>query len=122
MTLHPYRSPSPPRAPVAALSWLARNGAAVVLLGVVSVVACAHARRAVIAATPTAPRSEGVACPAVPWRCSAGVPEHCQSRDGESRWWPLHPLGDDGRPAPCSHACVLSGDPVVAHCAAEVTP
>lgn len=92
------------------------------LLLAVALVGCVTARRAVIAATPTAPRSEGVACPAVPWRCSAGVPEHCQSRDGESRWYPLHPLADDGRPAPCAHACVLSGDPVVAHCAAEVTP
>ena len=92
------------------------------LLLAVALVGCVTARRAVIAATPTVPRSEGVACPAVPWRCSAGIPEHCQSRDGESRWWPMHAIGDDGRPAPCANACVLSGSPAIAHCAAEVTP
>ena len=92
------------------------------LLLAVALVGCVTARRAVIAATPTVPRSEGVACPAVPWRCSAGVPEHCTARDGEARWYALHPLADDGRPAPCANACVLSGSPVVAHCAAEVTP
>ena len=91
-------------------------------LALLALLSCAPVRRGVLAVTPTVPAASGVACPAVPWRCSAGVPERCQSRDGEARWYPLHPLADDGRPAPCSHACVLSGDPVVAHCAAEVTP
>lgn len=92
------------------------------LLLAVALVGCVTARRAVIAVTPTVPRSEGVACPAVPWRCSAGVPERCHERDNVARWYPLHPLADDGRPAPCANACLLSGSPVVAHCAAEVTP
>ena len=92
------------------------------LLLAVALAGCVTARRAVIAATPTVPAASGVACPAVPWRCSAGVPQRCHERDNEARWFDVHPLADDGRPAPCSRACVLSGSPVVAHCAAEVTP
>jgi len=90
-------------------------------LALLALLACGPTRRGILTVTPTVPPSSGVACPAVPWRCSAGVPERCTDRDARATWWPLHPLGDDGRPAPCAGACVLSGDPVVAHCAA-VTP
>ena len=84
----------------------------------VALVGCVTARRAVLAATPTVPAASSAPCPAVPWRCSAGVPERCVVSDDEPRWFPTHPLGDDGRPAPCGGRCVLD---TVAHCAA-VTP
>jgi hypothetical protein len=86
---------------------------------VLALVACGPSRRAILAVTPTVPAASPAPCPAVPWRCSAGVPERCTTSDGEARWWPLHPLAADGRPAPCAHACTVD---TVAHCAAEVTP
>ena len=39
---------------------------------------CGPVRNAVHAVTPTAPPSAGSACPAVPWRCTDGVPERCE--------------------------------------------
>lgn len=100
------------------------TGAVAVMLAAVFVAcafnACGHARNAVHAVTPTAPRAEGTACPAPAWRCTANVPEHCVVSDGQARFYPLHPIGDDGRPAPCASRCVLD---TVAHCApAEVQP
>ena len=81
---------------------------------------CGHVRNAVHAVTPTAPPSAGSACPAVPWRCTDGVPERCAVADGVARWYPQHPLTPAGRPAACAVRCVVEA---TAHCAgAEVAP
>lgn len=92
------------------------------LLLALSLLACGPARNVVHTLTPTAPRDEGVACPAVAWRCTAGVPERCQASDGRARWYPMHPLTPAGSPAACRARCVVDGDPAVAHCAPEASP
>lgn len=79
---------------------------------------CGPARNALHSVTPTAPPDEGPTCPAVPWRCDGNVPMRCTVSDGRARFYPLHPLTPDGRPAPCRR-CVVEA---TAHCAAEVAP
>lgn len=79
---------------------------------------CGPARNAVHSVTPTAPRAAGPTCPAPAWRCAANVPEACIVSDGVARWYPAHPIGDDGRPAPCRRCLVEA----TAHCAPEVQP
>jgi hypothetical protein len=79
---------------------------------------CGHVRNAVHAVTPTAPPAAGSACPAVPWRCTEGVPERCAVSDGVARWYPVTPLSTAGRPAACAVRCVVDA---TAHCAGEVT-
>ncbi len=83
----------------------------------VALVGCVPVRRATLAVTPTVPPAAGASCPAAVWRCNGLVPERCVATDGEARWFPTHPLGDDGRPAPCRR-CVVEA---TAHCAPEVT-
>jgi hypothetical protein len=90
-----------------------------VAVALLALAGCGHARNAVHSVTPTAPPDAGPTCPALSWRCSAGVPERCTVSDNVARWYSLHPLAADGRPAPCAHACTVD---TVAHCAAEVTP
>lgn len=80
--------------------------------------ACGTYRNAVASVTPTVPRADGATCPALPWRCTGEVPEHCSVADGVARWWPSNPLGADNRPAACRR-CVVEA---TAHCAPEVTP
>lgn len=81
---------------------------------------CGPARNAVHALTPTAPPSAGPTCPALPWRCAAGVPERCVVSDGVARWYSSHPLNSQGRPAACAARCVVDTS---AHCAdPEVSP
>lgn len=73
------------------------------------VAACGPARNALLAVTPTVP---GVTpCTDGAQRCHGLVPERCEG----SRWYPLHPLGADLRPAPCALRCTVDDDG--AHCA-----
>lgn len=81
---------------------------------------CGHARNALHTAIPTAPPDAGPTCPALPWRCAAGVPERCVVSDGVARWYSSHPLNSQGRPAACAARCVVDTS---AHCAdPEVSP
>lgn len=80
---------------------------------------CGHVRNAVHAVTPTAPPSAGSSCPAVPWRCTGGVPERCAVSDGVARWYSMTPTSTAGRPAACAVRCVVEA---TAHCAGEATP
>ena len=82
-----------------------------------ALVGCVPVRRAQMAVTPTVPPAAGPSCPAAAWRCNGLVPERCVVSDGEARWFSTHPLGDDGRPAPCRR-CVVEA---TAHCAPEVS-
>lgn len=74
---------------------------------------CGPARNALANVTPTVPGP--APCVDGAQRCNDLVPERCGGVDGAGRWWPLHPLGADLRPAPCGVACVVSDGG--AHCA-----
>lgn len=76
---------------------------------------CGPARNALVDVLPTAPGRS--ACADGAQRCNGLVPERCVVSDGEARWFSTHPLGDDGRPAPCRR-CVVEA---TAHCAPEVS-
>lgn len=77
---------------------------------------CAAFRNGIAEVTPTVPPVASCADGAM--RCAEGVPQACRSYDDKPRWWPLTPLSMDAGPARCSEACIVSGDPPVAHCAA----
>ncbi len=74
---------------------------------------CGPARNALHTATPTAPPA--APCTDGARRCNGLIPERCTVTDGVGRWYPLHPLGADLRPAPCALRCVVDDDG--AHCA-----
>lgn len=74
---------------------------------------CGPARNALANVTPTVPPR--AACTDGAQRCNELVPERCAVADSVGRWFPLHPLGADLRPAPCGVACVVTDG--VAHCA-----
>jgi hypothetical protein len=80
---------------------------------------CGPARNGLADLTPTAPPRANAPCAHGTYRCNGLVPEACIVADEAGRWYPLHPRRADGTIAPCRARCVVDGDPVRAHCAAE---
>lgn len=79
---------------------------------------CSSARNGLADITPTVPmRAVGVVDGTQ--LCDAGVPLSCREYDNVVRCYPLAALNADGGPARCAHRCVVDGEPLAAHCAAE---
>lgn len=87
-----------------------------VVLVAAAALSCGSARNAMHTVTPTAPPAAPCADGAN--RCNGLVPERCTVTDGVGRWYPLHPLGANLRPAPCALRCLVDDDG--AHCAGPV--
>jgi hypothetical protein len=87
------------------------------LLFALAALSCGPARNGLADAINTAPRRAD--CAHGTYRCNGLVPEACVVADNAGRWYPLHPRREDGTIAPCRARCVVDGDPVRAHCAAE---
>ncbi len=87
------------------------------LLLALVLLACGPARNGLADAINTAPRRAD--CAHGTYRCNGLVPEACIVADNAGRWYPLHPRRADGTIAPCRARCLVDGDPVRAHCAAE---
>lgn len=80
--------------------------------------ACSGARSRLVDITPTTPPRASTPCVSEAQACIGKVPSICmEDEEGSTvmRWWPMHPLSEQGTPAECANRCVMTGN--VAHCA-----